>query len=141
MRLVRTGPWLGALALAVLLAGCGTTVVESPPTAAPRNVTTTTEAVPTTTTGQLDEIVDSALSLGDQIVDGDADVPLAHIDAVWKAATPAVQKIDSDIALQIAHEVDTLQNAVGRKRPADADKAARNLENLVQLYLQRHPDT
>ena len=99
VRLVRTGPWLGALALALLLAGCGTTVVESPPTAAPRNVTTTTEAVPTTTTGQLDEIVDSALSLGDQIVDGDADVPLAHIDAVWKAATPAVQKLDSDIAL------------------------------------------
>ena len=60
---------------------------------------------------------------------------------MWKAATPAVQKTDSDIALQIAHEVDSLKNAVSRKRPADADKAARNLENLVQLYLQRHPDT
>jgi hypothetical protein len=141
VRLVRAGSPVGAIALALLLGACGTTVVETPPTAAPLNVTTTTEAVPPTTTDQLDELVDSALSLGDLIFDGDPDASLAHIDAVWKAATPAVQAADSDIGLQLAHEVGGLHTAVDRKRPADADKAARNIENLVHLYLQRHPDS
>jgi hypothetical protein len=130
---------VGSFALALLLAACGTTVVESPPTSAPEHVTTTTEAVPSTTTNQLDELVDSALSLGDLIFDGDPAPSLAHIDAVWKAAMPTIQRTDSDLGLQLQHEIKGLHTAVERKRPADADKSARNIENLVHIYLQRYP--
>jgi hypothetical protein len=130
---------LGGCALGLLLAGCGTTVVETPPTSAPKQLTTTTEAVPSSTTNQLEELVDSALSLGDLIFDGDPGPSLTHIDAVWKAAMPTLQRTDSDLSLQLQHELLGLHTAVERTRPADADKAARNIENLVHIYLQRVP--
>jgi hypothetical protein len=97
--------------------------------------------VPSTTTNQLDEIVDAALSLGDQIFDGDPRPSLAHIDAVWNAAKPTIQRTDSDLGLQLQHEIGGLHTAVDRKRPADADKSARNIENLVHIYLQRFPES
>lgn len=127
----------------LLLAGCATTTTETVGA-----TTTTTDPSATTTVfvdrplgAVLPEMVRAALGLGDAIFDGgDADDDaLAGIHRAWDGTNEAMNDIDPALFREVEHQLGLLDVAVKRKRPADADKAARNLEAVVDTYLARYP--
>ncbi len=80
----------------------------------------------------LDEMVRLTLGLGNEIVNGDSAARLATIRELWGTAHPRVDGIDPALGREIDHQLELITTAVERKRPADADKAARNLATVVQ---------
>jgi hypothetical protein len=125
--------------VAVVSAACGSTTVEA-------DATTTTLAPPSAALGAdlgavLSEMVSLATGLGDQIVEGGAadDADLLRIRDLWAATGGAMNDIDPPLFREIEHQLELLDTAVGRRRPADADKASRNLSIVVTTFLDRYP--
>jgi hypothetical protein len=117
-----------ALATLVLLAGaCGQTTVLTGPSTTYLGETTT---IPT---GTVDELLarlqTTAYSLSIAIVDGDAKERIAEIHNLWTAIS--VQLPRTDFVDETQHQIDLMQAAVDRKHPADADKAALRLSELI----------
>ncbi len=101
-----------------------TTVAVGPDGSTP--VTTIVDGDP------LEEMVRLTLGLGNEIVDGDSKSRLATIGELWAGARPSVDDIDPALGREIDHQLELITTAVDRKRPADADKAARNLATVVE---------
>ena len=143
-RALRPIPVARATALAIsivsagVLAGCGTTVVETSDTTLAAGETTTTAPLPTSTTARIEQIVTLARGLGDLIVDGGDSAVVARIDALWAASSAEVGVDDPDLGREIEHQLALLHAGVERNRPADADKASRNLAVVLGTYLERH---
>jgi len=138
--LVRATALAAVIASAGALAGCGTTVIETTESTLAPGETTTTVPLPATTTARIEQIVTLARGLGDLIVDGgDRDV-IARIDALWAASSAEVGDDDPDLGREIEQQLALLHAGVERNRPADADKASRNLATVLRAYLERHTD-
>lgn len=60
---------------------------------------------------------------------------IVTIEALWKAAQPAVASSDAEAADAIGRMVDLAKTAVERNRPADADKAARFAGQVIDKFL------
>jgi hypothetical protein len=114
------------------LASCATTIVESSPTT---TVTATTTTIPS---GDLDELTDE---LQDRLVQLSAatfaqDKPkaksiLADIEAIWIALEPQATEKSDQLVDDLTRIVDLARTSVVRNRPAEADKAARFMQLLV----------
>ncbi len=124
----------------LVVSSCASTIVET-------SDTTTTIAAPETTAVELPladalaQMVTVADGLGDLIVeggDGD-DEALAQLHALWDGTDAAMNDIDPPLFREVEHQLGLIDTAVGRKRPADADKATRNLQVVVDTFLERHP--
>ncbi|MGD9704823.1 MAG: hypothetical protein AB7Q42_02325 [Acidimicrobiia bacterium] len=136
-------PLLGlvlGVVLALGLAACGTTVIEDGGTTVVTNGTTTTIELPATTSERFAEIVSLATGLGDLIADGGDENAISRIDALWAASSAEVAGDDPDLGREVEHQLGLLHTAVERNRPADADKVSRNLAEVLQTFLERHPD-
>ena len=120
------------LSCAVVLASCATEIIDTVDTTVASESTTTTLATPT---GDIEELLaqlDATISgLGQKIVDGDSAAyksAYAQSLAIWEVLKPQVESsgiigLDEDVR----RIVELVRTATERKRPADADKAARFL--------------
>ena len=116
------------LALATVLAACGTTTVESGPSTT--YVGETTTAPVGTPDELLDRLVATSFTLGNAIIDGEPHEVMDELDALWLAASTQLPR--TDFALGVEHQLALMHTAVDRHRAADADKAARHIEELVK---------
>jgi hypothetical protein len=118
---------------------CGTTVIIDTTASTAADVTTSTMQLPFTTPERIAEIVTLATGLGDLIVAGDDAPIIGRIDALWAASSDEVIGQAPELGREIEHQLDVLHTGVQRNRPADADKAARNLATVLAAYLERQP--
>jgi hypothetical protein len=135
---VRLIEFCRAAVVVVALAGCGTTVVNSEP--APLPLQEVVDApIPATTNEQLVEMVELTSGLGQLIADGDEQDAFARINQLWATAAPTVEDLEPKVGREIVHQLELIQRGVDRNRPADTDKASRNLGVVVDDYLAKHP--
>ncbi|MFV0307396.1 MAG: hypothetical protein ACK5OX_06610 [Desertimonas sp.] len=124
-----------ALVALVALGACAETTVDT--TRATVEVdgsvppTSTTE--PTGTTAELlDRLIDETTALSERVVEDDGETEaLARIEALWVAVEPDIEAERPDLLDEFDGAMDYARRAVERRRPADADKASRNLRSLV----------
>jgi hypothetical protein len=65
---------------------------------------------------------------------GDERVSLSRIDGIWAVIQQQIQTQRPDLFDGMQTTIDLATSAVERNRPADADKAARLLGDLVDSY-------
>lgn len=132
-----------ALALSgVLVAACADTVVEQQSDAGEINVGGSFETVPTTTlpiTGTTAELLAEMSTemsrLSAEIsAPGDELATFDRIERVWVVARPDVESTRPELVVGIDTTVDMARIAVTRIRPADGDKAAQILTDLVDRF-------
>ena len=141
---MKTLPRLALLmSCVVALSSCATEIITNAATTLPpEQTTTTTLATPTGDIEQLlSQLNDTIVGLGQKIVDSDSTaVKRAYAEtlAIWDVLKPQVESsgvigLDEDVR----RIVELVRTATERKRPADADKAARFLalmrESLPEL--------
>lgn len=120
----------------VALSSCATEIITDAATTLPPELTTTTTLA--TPTGDIEQLLtqlnDTITGLGQKIVDSDSTaVKRAYAEAlaIWEVLKPQVESsgvigLDEDVR----RIVELVRTATERKRPADADKAARFLSLL-----------
>jgi hypothetical protein len=127
----------------VALSSCATEIITDAATTLPPELTTTTTLA--TPTGDIEQLLtqlnDTIVGLGQKIVDSDSTAykqTYAEALAIWEVLKPQVESsgvigLDEDVR----RIVELVRTATERKRPADADKAARFLslmrESLPEL--------
>lgn len=127
--------FVAVLSCAVLLSSCATEILDSLGTTVPAETTTSTLATPTGDVEQLLAQLDQTIvGLGQKIVDSQSAAykqTYAEALAIWAVLKPQVESsgvigLDEDVN----RIVELIRTATERKRPADADKAARFLTLL-----------
>jgi len=71
--------------------------------------------------------------------DGDRGRQLKIITDLFHAVRPEIAKVDGVAALNFDGVIALCNTATQYKRPADADKCYRNLAELIDAYLAKHP--
>ena len=117
----------------VALSSCATEIITDASTTLPAELTTTTTLA--TPEGDIQQLLtqmnDTITGLGQKIVDSDSTAykqTYAEVLAIWDVLKPQVESsgvigLDEDMR----RIVELVRTATERKRPADADKAARFL--------------
>jgi hypothetical protein len=126
---------VGVVAGALSLGACGTTIDTS--------LETTTTAVATTTTlpvgaaaELLPRLVDEASDMSRRVRENDDDrSALERIQALWDASRTEVARDFPELLGSFDGQIAMMERAVQFNRPADADKAYRNLDALVDTVL------
>jgi hypothetical protein len=126
--------------LVVVLSACATTVDESDSSlqvagdTSPSTTPTTTPIVGTAAE-LLPQIATELSQLNGQIAaEGDQKATLARMEAIWFVAKPEVDQQRPDLVGVMQTAMDMARNAVVRTRPADADKALKILNDLIDRY-------
>lgn len=113
----------------VLLASCATEIVGSLDSTVPASTTSTTVPLPTGGPVELyGDLVDIATGLSEAVVSGDRETArhkLAQAEALWTVLEPLIVSSGVDVLDETRSVVELVRTAVGRTRPADADKALR----------------
>ena len=124
---------LSVLATAILLTGCATTIIDTAPT--------TTAVAPTTTipSGTNDELLEqmrltlsdisTAMSASDKTK---AKSLLANLQLAWDVLQPQIADKGEQLTQDLQRLIDLADSAVTRNRPADADKALRFLQIVIE---------
>ena len=131
---------LGATAILGLGAtSCAKTLIDPSVTTAPAAATTTT--LPTGTPAELlPRLLLEVGKLSDAIGSNDhKGEQIAIIGDYWNAVRPAIAKADGVVVLQFDPVIALCQRAEKFNRPADADKCFRNLTELANAFLTKHP--
>lgn len=134
---------LGLMAATLVLSACGTTTFDETVATTTIVATTTTlpegtadELLPRLVTGLSDlSLLIGPIPAGFDRGDIDKRSRLAEIEALWAAVEREVVADDPDTADAIVRMLDLARLAVERSRPADADKAAKFVADLVRDYL------
>lgn len=119
---------------AVTFSACAATTYDE--TLVKDTTPATTTTLPTGSAADLlPQLKDEADRLsGVMIAEGDADAVSQQIAALWAAVRDEVQKARPDLTTAFDQNVAMVARAVKFKRAADADKAARNLTDLVAAF-------
>jgi hypothetical protein len=127
-----TGP---VVVLIAVLSACNSVTYDASATTTPR-VTTTTVFVPTGSTKDLlASILTEVDALSEKLVAGEGQRPaLARIQAEWAVVRPRVQAARPALLAGFDSVLAQVQRSVDRRRPADADKAAKNLAVLIRSF-------
>jgi hypothetical protein len=124
---------LSVLATAVLLTGCATTIIDTAPT--------TTAVAPTTTipSGTNDQLLEqirltisdisTAMSASDKTK---AKSLLANLQLAWEVLQPQIADKGEQLTQDLQRLIDLADSAVTRNRPADADKALRFMQIVIE---------
>ena len=85
----------------------------------------------------LQQLLGEASRLGNLIDEHDSGSRsvMQQLEAVWSVARPQVERTKPQLVDQFDANVEMCRKAVDGNRPADADKAFRNLSTLVTSYL------
>jgi hypothetical protein len=119
------------------LAACSTTVDPDIAVRDTSLATTTTLFIASGSNAELlDELLEEASRLSEAVVanEGQHDI-IARIDTIWEAARPGVEYAVPGRLPAFDRAIAMLHTAVDRRRPADADKAYTNLQNLTAAAL------
>ena len=123
---------LAIACFSLALASCATTIVETSPT------TTVTPSTTTIPSGSTTELVAELQDRLDQlsIATFAQDKPkaksiLSDIEAVWLALEPKATSEGEQFVADLTRIIDLARTSVVRNRPAEADKAARFMQLLV----------
>jgi len=124
---------LSVLATAVLLTGCATTIIDTAPT--------TTAVAPTTTipSGTNDQLLEqmrltisdisTAMSASNKTK---AKSLLANLQLAWEVLQPQIADKGEQLTQDLQRLIDLADSAVTRNRPADADKALRFMQIVIE---------
>lgn len=122
-------PLIASLAVSLALSSCGTTIVGSLDTTTTSSVVTTTTIPTGTVTSLLNEMLANVTGLGDIIAGGKDNATarerLENVESIWVALEPQLVALKNDTNVDVERIVNLVRTAVKKKRPADADKAAR----------------
>ncbi|MEY3745008.1 MAG: hypothetical protein RL430_919 [Actinomycetota bacterium] len=122
-------PLIASLAVSLALSSCGTTIVGSLDTTTTSSVVTTTTIPTGTVTSLLNEMLANVTGLGDIIAGGKDNATarerLQNVESIWVALEPQLVALKNDTNVDVERIVNLVRTAVKKKRPADADKAAR----------------
>ena len=131
------GPVIAAVG-ALVLSACGQTYLESSATTLPAEATTTTLAavdLDAPLAELLAEIEMRLLDLDQRIIDDNApQAALARIEELWDAAEPQVRERELDSVYQFERALDLARTGVARKRPADANKGYKLMQQVVAAF-------
>ncbi len=118
----------------VALAGCNTTTYDTSATTAPE-VATTVYVATGSTTELLGAIAAELSTLSDKLVESDGQAEaLARIEAQWAVVRPEIATARPELLDGFDTVLAQVQRSVERRRPADADKASKNLAVLIRAY-------
>ncbi len=124
---------LSILATAVLLTGCATTIIDTAPTTTAVAPTTT---IPSGTNNQLLEQmrltisdISNAMSASDKTR---AKARLSDLRLAWDVLQPQIADKGEQLTQDLQRLIDLADSAVMRNRPADADKALRFLQIVIE---------
>ncbi len=126
-----------AAAIAGPTAGCATTYDETLSTTATTAAATTT-TVPSGSAAELLPLLrDDAASLAGEMIDefGEPRDVVARMRAVWDVVSAEVGRARPDLVPGFDQNVALAEKAVQFKRAADADKAAKNIDALVNAFV------
>jgi ABC-type uncharacterized transport system auxiliary subunit len=125
-----------AATLIVVLSGCSATTFDS------TLETTTSTIAPTTTVpaGTVDELlplmVAEVKALSEKVAANKGDDRSAtYIEQLWAAMKPEITSINKDLVPSFEFVVRRCRQAADRSRPADADRAYRNIQALADSLL------
>ena len=127
---------LAALVAAATSACSATTYNTSATTIPADEVVPTTVFVPTGSTADLlDQLGTETAGLGDMLVDNDGQQQaLARVEAIWALARPEIASDRPELLEGFDTVINLVRRSVERRRPADADKAHKNLLVLIAAY-------
>lgn len=121
-------PLTASVAVTLVLSSCGTTIVGSLSSTTTSSVVTTTTIPSGTVTSLLNEMLANVTGLSN-IISGKDMAParerLQNVEAIWVALRPQLAALKNDTDVDVERIVNLVRSAVKKKRPADADKAAR----------------
>ena len=122
--------------LALGLAACSPTTYDATAATTPPTTDVTT-TLPTGTAAELLPLMLAEVEgLALRVMNADGDGTAANrIEALWAAVQPEIQANDPDLIPDFEFVVRRCRQAADRNRPADADRAAKNLTVLVAAYL------
>ncbi len=126
---------IAIVALAVLVACSPTTYDSSAETVPPAAATTTT--LPTGTAADLLPLMLAevqGLPLKVMNANGDG-MAATRIEQLWAAVQPEIEANRPELVADFEFVVRRSRAAADRNRPADADRAFKNLTSLVKTYL------
>jgi hypothetical protein len=125
-------------AAALVLSACGDTYIESSATTAPADAPVTTFApvpVDATVDELLVEIEALMFDLDERIIADDAPATtLARIEDLWAVAEPQIRDADLDAVYPFEQALDLARSGVTRKRPADASKGYKIMQQVAAAY-------
>ena len=125
----------GALAVA-LLAACSPTTYDSTADTKPEHTATTTTLPSGSAADLLAEMLAEVQRLPQRVMNADGDGAAAtRIEQLWAAVQPEVAAQRPDLVSDFEFVVRRCRAAADRNRPADADRAFKNLDTLVRAYL------
>jgi hypothetical protein len=124
---------LSVLATTILLTGCATTIIDTAPTTTAVAPTTT---IPSGTNEQLLEQmrltigdISTAMSASDKTK---AKSRLADLQLAWEVLQPQIADKGEQLTQDLQRLIDLADSAVTRNRPADADKALRFMQIVIE---------
>ena len=114
--------------MALLVSACAETTIDTPET--------TNVAATTTVAGDpLMALSAETEALSAALVDNDGQrEALARIDALWAEVQPEIAEDRPDLLEEFEAVIELVRRSVERRRPADADKAHKNLLVLIAAY-------
>ena len=124
---------LSVLATTILLTGCATTIIDTAPT--------TTAVAPTTTipSGTNEQLLEQMrLTIGDSSTAMSASDKtkaksrLADLQLAWEVLQPQIADKGEQLTQDLQRLIDLADSAVTRNRPADADKALRFMQIVIE---------
>ena len=130
------GVLIGGLLVVQSTAGCSPTTYNESVTTAGDTVASTTSLVSTDPAEVLPLMLNEVADLARRVVDRDGDGDAAtRIEEMWAAIQPTVQIERPELVGDFDFVVRRCRAAADRNRPADADRAFKNLQSLVESYL------
>jgi hypothetical protein len=118
-------------------AACAETTFDpAATTVPPADAPPTTQFAPAGSTSELlDELALETAVLSDHIIDNDGQrEALARIEVLWALVRPAIDEERPELLAGFDTVIGLVRRSVERRRPADADKAHKNLLTLVAAY-------
>ena len=132
-------PTIAAVCVAAVLAACSPTTYDSTADTQPREATSTT--LPTGTAAELLPLLLAARrrpNLKTTYRHAGRAIPKSaatRIEQLWAAVSPEIEATQPELVPDFEFVIRRCRAAADRNRPADADRAFKNLTTLVQAYL------
>jgi hypothetical protein len=126
---------LGPITVLVVTA-CAETTIDTTATTSATSASATTVFDPAGTTAeQLARLEQEVGALSALIIDNEGqDQALVRIEALWAPAREHIEAERPELLAGFDTVIDLVRISVARRRPADADKARKNLTVLVAAY-------
>jgi hypothetical protein len=128
-------PALVLLPVLVALTACNEVTYDASATTTPKDTTTTIYVPAGSTKDILASITAEVDALSEKLVQGEGQRPaLTRIQTEWAVVRPRIEAARPDLLSGFDSVLAQVQRSVDRRRPADADKAAKNLAVLIRSF-------